>query len=66
MPILKPVNGKLEHFVFINTDKVVQEQVWTAAHELGHVWQVDRFVKDSDETGEEVIVLMGWLPILGL
>lgn len=53
--ILKPVNGKMEQFVFINTDKVVQEQVWTAAHELGHVWQVDRFVKESDETCEENI-----------
>lgn len=58
--ILKPVNGEMEQFVFINTDKVVQEQVWTAAHELGHVWQVDRFVKDSDETCEEDIeVIVG-------
>lgn len=43
--IRKPVNGKIEQFVFINTSKVVQEQVWTAAHELGHVWDVDGFVK---------------------
>ena len=43
--ILKPVNGEMEQFVFINTAKVVQEQVWTAAHELGHVWQVDRIMK---------------------
>lgn len=46
--ILKPLNGKIEQFVFINTSKVVQEQVWTAAHELGHVWQVDRVMKERN------------------
>ena len=45
--ILKPVNGKMEQFVFINTSKIVQEQVWTAAHELGHVWNVDQYVKEK-------------------
>lgn len=39
--VIKPLNGKLEQFVFINTTKAVQEQTWTAAHELGHVWKVD-------------------------
>lgn len=46
--ILKPVKGKMEQFVFINTSKVVQEQVWTAAHELGHVWNVDQYVKEKN------------------
>lgn len=57
--ILKPVNGKLEQFVFINTAKVVQEQVWTAAHELGHVWNVDQYVRESKidcmENGEKIV-----------
>lgn len=45
--VIKPVNGKMEQFVFINTTKAVQEQTWTAAHELGHVWKVDAYVKDK-------------------
>ncbi len=44
--VIKPVNGRMEQFVFINTTKAVQEQTWTAAHELGHVWKVDLYVKE--------------------
>ena len=40
----KPLLGELRQFVFINTGKVIQEQVWTAGHELGHVWRVDEVV----------------------
>lgn len=40
----KPFNNKMQQFVFINTRKNVQEQTWTAAHELGHVWQVDQYI----------------------
>ena len=43
--LIKPLNGRMEQFVFINTTKAVQEQTWTAAHELGHVWKVDSYVK---------------------
>lgn len=43
--IRKPVGEEMEQFVFINTTKPVQEQTWTAAHELGHVWEVDSYVK---------------------
>lgn len=57
--IQKPVNGKMEQFVFINTSKVVQEQIWTAAHELGHVWDVDRDViekyPDCKESAEQIV-----------
>ena len=42
--IQKPVLGEMRQFVFINTNKVIQEQVWTAGHELGHVWKVDEVV----------------------
>lgn len=45
--VIKPLNGKMEQFVFINTTKAVQEQTWTAAHELGHVWKVDAYVKEK-------------------
>lgn len=34
------VNGKLEDFVYINTAKTIVDQVFAAAHELGHVWGV--------------------------
>lgn len=57
--ICKPVNGEMEQFVYINTFKVLQEQVWTAAHELGHVWRVDQYVKnhvvDCDAETEELV-----------
>lgn len=43
--IIKPLESGIEQFVFINTTKEVQEQTWTAAHELGHVWEVDSYVK---------------------
>lgn len=29
--ICKPLNGEMKQFVYINTSKVLQEQVWTAA-----------------------------------
>ena len=34
------LEGKLTDFVYINTDKTTAEQVFAAAHELGHVWNV--------------------------
>lgn len=27
-----------EHFVYLNTDKYLEKQVFAAAHELGHIW----------------------------
>lgn len=45
--VIKPLNGRMEQFVFINTTKAIQEQTWTAAHELGHVWKVDSYVKEK-------------------
>lgn len=57
--ICKPMNGEMAQFVYINTFKVLQEQVWTAAHELGHVWSVDQYVKnhvfDCDAETEELV-----------
>lgn len=42
--IKKYIGDNLEQFVFINSAKDSWEQTWTAAHELGHVWQVDKYV----------------------
>ena len=47
------VKDKLEDFVYINTAKTVAEQVFAAAHELGHVWGVAAQVwKLAGEQGE--------------
>lgn len=55
----KNVNGKTEQFVFINTNKMLQEQVFTAAHELGHIWKVDKIFKKkmhNDKYDSEIII----------
>ena len=36
----RAVNNEMKDFVYINTAKPLAEQVFTAAHELGHVWDV--------------------------
>lgn len=47
------VKDKLEDFVYINTAKPVADQVFTAAHELGHVWGVAAKVwRQAGEKGE--------------
>lgn len=38
------VNNKVESFVFINTNKAVEKQVFTAAHELGHILKLDDYL----------------------
>ena len=40
--ICKPLNGEMKQFVYINTSKVLQEQVW----------RVDQYVKDNIATCE--------------
>ena len=46
-------NGSCHDFVFINTAQTLEKQVFTAAHELGHIWNVDRFVIDHCEISSE-------------
>ena len=38
--IKRVVGDQLEDFVYINTDKPMAEQIFTAAHELGHIFKV--------------------------
>lgn len=38
--IKKIVNDTLEDFIYINTAKPLEEQIFAAAHELGHIWNV--------------------------
>lgn len=44
--IEKPVNGKKEQFVFINTHNTRERQAFSAAHELGHIWNVDKYLHE--------------------
>ena len=58
--IQKVVNGKIENFVFINTYKVVEKQIFTAAHELGHILKLAEYLKEhcndySDELEENAM-----------
>lgn len=54
-------NGEKQNFVFINTAQTMEKQVFTAAHELGHIWAVDDYVisklclEDTPKTREMVI-----------
>ncbi len=47
------VKDKLEDFVYINTAKNITEQVFAAAHELGHVWGVATQIwEQAEEEGK--------------
>lgn len=45
--IQKSVNGKLTNFVHINTYKVIEKQVFTAAHELAHILNLHEHLRNS-------------------
>ena len=42
----KPMNGRMEQFVFINSNNTRERQAFSAAHELGHIWQVDKRLEE--------------------
>lgn len=39
-------DGSIKNFVYINTAQTLEKQVFTAAHELGHIWGVDQYIVD--------------------
>lgn len=43
--VTRMVSGKSQHFVFINTWNTMERQVFTAAHELGHIWDAYSKIK---------------------
>jgi len=48
-----PVKGELKHFVFINTAQYKEKQIFTAAHELGHIWDIIGYMNTNGFTGNE-------------
>lgn len=53
--------GKYQHFVYINTAQCMDRQVFTAAHELGHIWKVDEYIQKAcnisiDDSQAEAII----------
>lgn len=54
-------DGTYVDFVYINTAQTMEKQVFTAAHELGHIWKVDDAVigalglVDTPETRELIV-----------
>jgi len=50
-------NGKVVHFVYINTAQHKEKQIFTAAHELGHIWNIaTSFDEEIDSLLEERII----------
>ena len=47
--VQKYVNGKEEEFIYINTAKAEDIQIFTAAHELGHLINIDKIVCNEVE-----------------
>lgn len=42
-------NKEKHNFVYINTSQTLEKQVFTAAHELGHIWKADEYVIKKNE-----------------
>lgn len=45
--VMRTVNGEKKHFVYINTWNTTERQIFAAAHELGHIWDVYGKVKSK-------------------
>lgn len=56
--VIRCIKGEDKHFVFINTSNGIEKQVYTAAHELGHVWKIDEKVLSqiSEKCDPEAII----------
>ena len=56
--VIRCIKGEDKHFVFINTSNGIEKQVYTAAHELGHVWKIDEKVLSqiSEKCDQEAII----------
>lgn len=43
----RTIGNELEDFVYINTSNPIEKQIYSAAHELGHIWKVDTIVSEK-------------------
>ncbi|MEE0892703.1 MAG: ImmA/IrrE family metallo-endopeptidase [Treponema sp.] len=48
-----PVNDIMENFVYINTSKYVEKQIFTAAHELGHLLKLEDYLRKKCKSYKE-------------
>ena len=44
--VIRCVKGKKKQLVFINTANTRERQAFSVAHELGHIWEVDKKIKE--------------------
>lgn len=42
-----PDGDKSVDIVYINTNQTKEKQIFTAAHELGHIWELDRHIQEE-------------------
>lgn len=40
-------SGDISEVVFINTNQTTEKQIFTAAHELGHIWHLDEYITEQ-------------------
>ena len=52
--IKRYLKGEEKEFVFINTSKKIVEQVFTAAHELGHMWNVAKKICEKANISKDI------------
>ena len=48
--VSKQIGDESYHFVYINTEHEKEKQAFAAAHELGHIWNIDGLVEDRFRT----------------
>ena len=53
--IVRTIKGEPKHFVYINTANTTERQIFTAAHELGHIWQVYQKLQENCPSVDEYI-----------
>lgn len=51
----RQVKGKKKNFVFINTWNPMEIQIYTAAHELGHIWELENEFKNCQCDIEDIM-----------
>ena len=51
--VTKTVKNEKKKFIFINTNNDITKQVYTAAHEIGHIFDIDNEVKKEIEFNDD-------------